>query len=186
MTTLTVGTDKQFQTISSAIAASQDGDTILVDAGTYTNDFAHITTDITLTAVGGMVHLNATMPPPDGKAILTTDGNITINGFEFSGAAVADANGAGIRMQTGNLTINDCYFHHNENGILTSAEGGTLTIDDSEFAFNGNGSYLFEAISTLDIAVLQGYILFIAVVYELVNLVVDLGYGFIDPRQRTR
>ena len=50
---------------------------------------------------------------------------------------MADANGAGIRMQTGNLTINDCYFHHNENGILTSAEGGTLTIDDSEFAFNG-------------------------------------------------
>ena len=87
-----------------------------------------------------MVHLNATIPPPDGKAILTTDGNITINGFEFSGAAVADANGAGIRMQTGNLTLNDCYFHHNENGILTSAEGGTLTIDDSEFAFNGNGN----------------------------------------------
>ena len=47
MATLTVGTDKQFQTVSAAVAASQDGDTILVDAGTYTNDFAHITTDIT-------------------------------------------------------------------------------------------------------------------------------------------
>ena len=142
MATLTVGTDKQFQTVAAAIAASQDGDTIQADAGTYTNDFAHITTDITLTAVGGLVHLNATVAPPDGKAILTTDGNITINGFEFSGAAVADRNGAGIRMQTGNLTINDCYFHHNENGILTSSEGGTLKIDDSEFAFNGNGNGL--------------------------------------------
>ena len=51
------------------------------------------------------------------------------------------------------------------------------------FAFNGIGSYLFDAISTLDFAVLQGFILFIAVVYALVNLVVDLGYGVIDPTE---
>src|SRR6478752_7449879 len=100
MATLTVGTNEQYQTVSSAIAASTDGDTILVDAGTYTNDFAEITTDITLTAVGGMVNMVATIPPTDGKAIFTTDGNITINGFSFSGAAVADQNGAGIRYQT--------------------------------------------------------------------------------------
>ena len=74
MATLTVGSDKQFTTVSAAVAASQDGDTILVDAGTYTNDFAHITTDITLTAVGGMVNMVATVPPSDGKAIFTTDG----------------------------------------------------------------------------------------------------------------
>ena len=36
---------------------------------------AHITTDITLTAVGGMVNMVATIPPPDGKAIFTTDGD---------------------------------------------------------------------------------------------------------------
>jgi len=141
MTTLTVGTDKQFTTVSAAIAASTDGDTILVDAGTYTNDFAHITTDITLTAVGGMVNMVATIPPPDGKAIFTTDGDITINGFSFSGVHVADQNGAGIRMQTGNLVINDCYFHDNEMGILNGGNSSTstLTIDDSEFAFNGAG-----------------------------------------------
>jgi hypothetical protein len=56
MTTLTVGADKQYQTLAAAVAASASGDTILVDAGTYINDFAHITTNITLTAVGGMVH----------------------------------------------------------------------------------------------------------------------------------
>ena len=33
---------------------------------------------------------------------------------------------------------------------------------------------------------LQGFILFIAVVYALVNLAVDVGYGIIDPRLRTR
>lgn len=141
MTTLTVGSDKQFQTVSAAIAASGDGDTVLVDAGTYTNDFSAITTDITLTAVGGMVSMVATVPPPDEKAIFTIDGNVTINGFEFSGAHVADQNGAGIRFQSGNLVINDCYFHDNETGILTGNDGvSTITIDDSEFGFNGTVS----------------------------------------------
>ena len=41
-------------------------------------------------------------------------------------------------------------------------------------------------ISTLDYAVLQGFILFIALIYALVNLVVDLLYGLFDPRMRVR
>ena len=48
-------------------------------------------------------------------------------------------------------------------------------LTESVFAFNGIGSYLFAAISSLDFVVLQGFILFIAVVYALVNLVVDLA-----------
>ena len=139
MTTLTVGTDKQFTTVSAAVAASRDGDTILVDAGTYTNDFALIDTDITLTAVGGMVNMVATISPPNGKGIFITRGDITINGFSFSGVVVPDANGAGIRYETGNLTINDCDFFHNEMGILGGGENpgeGVITIDDSEFANN--------------------------------------------------
>jgi len=67
-------------------------------------------------------------------------------------------------------------------GALLS--GAVLT--ESVFAFNGIGSYLFDAISGLDFAVLQGFILFIAVIYALVNLFVDLLYGVIDPRLRTR
>ncbi|MCW2812274.1 MAG: putative peptide transporter permease protein [Friedmanniella sp.] len=68
-----------------------------------------------------------------------------------------------------------------QTGLLLS--GAVLT--ESVFAFNGIGSYLFDAISGLDYAVLQGFILFIAVIYALVNLVVDLLYGVIDPRLRT-
>ena len=52
------------------------------------------------------------------------------------------------------------------------------------FAFPGIGSFLANAIFNLDYAVLQGFILIIAVVYALVNLVVDVSYGFIDPRTR--
>jgi peptide/nickel transport system permease protein len=35
-----------------------------------------------------------------------------------------------------------------------------------------------------DYPVLQGYILFIALIYSLVNLAVDISYGYIDPRVR--
>src|SRR6185437_2069359 len=117
MATLTVGQGMEFSTIAAAIAASANGDVIQVQAGTYVNDFATITTNITLEGVGGMVHMVATVPPPNGKAILTTDANVTIDHFEFSGAQVADGNGAGIRYETGNLAITNSYFHNNQDGI---------------------------------------------------------------------
>jgi peptide/nickel transport system permease protein len=65
-------------------------------------------------------------------------------------------------------------------GLLLS--GAVLT--ESIFAIDGVGSYLFEAIRDRDYPVLQGYILFIAIIYSLVNLAVDVSYGFIDPRVR--
>ena len=71
-------------------------------------------------------------------------------------------------------------------GLQTGALLAGAVLTESVFAFNGIGSYLFDAISALDFAVLQGFILFIAVVFALVNLAVDLGYGVIDPRLRTR
>src|SRR6185437_7835876 len=110
MATLTVGAGMQFSTIAAAIAASQNGDVIQVQAGTYVNDFATITTNITLEGVGGMVNLVATNQPPNGKAILTTDANVTIDNFSFSGATVPDGNGAGIRYETGNLVIKTAIF----------------------------------------------------------------------------
>jgi peptide/nickel transport system permease protein len=60
--------------------------------------------------------------------------------------------------------------------------GAVLT--ETVFAFNGVGQYLFHAISSRDYPVLQGYILFIALIYALINLAVDVGYGVIDPRVR--
>src|SRR4051794_16363283 len=141
MAILTVGSGMQYTTIASAIAASQNGDTIQVQAGTYRNDFANITKDINLVGVGGMVHLVADTTIPNGKAIFLTNANVSIDHFEFSGAAVPDKNGAGIKYETGNLTIANSYFHHNQMGILTgNPTNGTLTIDHSEFAYNGVGT----------------------------------------------
>jgi len=144
MSTLTVGSGSgfNFYTLSSAIAASQDGDVIQVQAGTYTNDFATINTRITIEGVGGMVHLVATEPPPDRKAILTINTDATLDNIEFSGASISNADGgnaAGIRYQGGNLVLDHCYFHDNQEGLLAGPNPtGTITINDTEFADNGN------------------------------------------------
>ncbi|RCK68099.1 ABC transporter permease [Desertihabitans brevis] len=70
-------------------------------------------------------------------------------------------------------------------GLQTGALLAGAVLTETVFAFNGIGSYLFDAISSLDYAVLQGFILFIALTFALVNLVVDVLYGVIDPRMRT-
>jgi len=71
-------------------------------------------------------------------------------------------------------------------GLQTGALLAGAVLTESVFAFNGIGSYLFDAISNLDFVVLQGFILFIALIYALVNLAVDVGYGVLDPRLRTQ
>jgi peptide/nickel transport system permease protein len=65
-------------------------------------------------------------------------------------------------------------------GLLLS--GAVLT--ETVFAWPGVGSWLVEAIEFRDYSVLQGGILFLAVIFVLVNLVVDLTYGLINPRIR--
>lgn len=140
MATLTVGSGQQYTTIAAAIGASRDGDVIAVQAGTYTNDFATVSNKVTIQAVGGIAKLVATVPPPNGKAILVTRNDITIDGLEFSGTKVPDGNGAGIRFEGGHLTILNSHFHHNQNGILAGAwPEGRITIRNSEFGHNGAG-----------------------------------------------
>src|SRR5689334_2784148 len=140
MTVLSVGPGKPYSTIAAAVAAAQNGDTVEVQAGTYTNQYVSINKNITLQGVGGMVSMVSSGLIPNGKAIFITNGNITINNFEFSGAQVADLNGAGIRYETGNLILNNCYFHDNEDGLLGGlSTTGNLTINNSEFAYNGRG-----------------------------------------------
>jgi peptide/nickel transport system permease protein len=65
-------------------------------------------------------------------------------------------------------------------GLLLS--GAVLT--ETVFAFPGIGIWIQEAIFNRDYPVLQGGILFIAVIVVFVNLIVDLSYGLINPRIR--
>jgi peptide/nickel transport system permease protein len=67
-----------------------------------------------------------------------------------------------------------------QTGLLLS--GAVLT--ETVFAWPGMGSWLAQAIFNRDYPVLQGGILFLAVVFVIVNLIVDLSYAIINPRIR--
>jgi peptide/nickel transport system permease protein len=67
-----------------------------------------------------------------------------------------------------------------QTGLLLS--GAVLT--ETVFAFPGMGSWLRDAIFASDYPVLQGGILFLAVVFVFVNLLVDISYAIINPRIR--
>jgi ABC-type dipeptide/oligopeptide/nickel transport system permease component len=58
--------------------------------------------------------------------------------------------------------------------------GAILT--ETVFSWPGIGRWIYDAISARDYPIIQGGILFIAVVVALVNLLVDLLYAVIDPR----
>ena len=65
-------------------------------------------------------------------------------------------------------------------GLLLS--GAVLT--ETVFAWPGMGSLLVTAIEQRDFPVLQGGILFLAVIFVLVNLLVDISYAVLNPRIR--
>jgi peptide/nickel transport system permease protein len=65
-------------------------------------------------------------------------------------------------------------------GLLLS--GAILT--ETVFAFPGIGTWLQMAIENRDYPVIQGGVLFIAIIVVFVNLLVDLSYGFLNPRIR--
>jgi peptide/nickel transport system permease protein len=67
-----------------------------------------------------------------------------------------------------------------QTGLLLS--GAVLT--ETVFQYPGMGSWLRDAIFNRDYPVLQGGLLFLAVVFVLVNLVVDISYAVINPRIR--
>lgn len=161
MATLTVGPGQQYSTLSAAVAAAQNGDTIQVQAGTYTNDFpGTIDVSVTIEGVGGLASFVATEAPPNEKGILvigngSNSPNVTLDNIELSGVAISSnlgGNGAGIRYQSGNLTINDSYIHDNQDGLLANADtSGTITITNSEFANNGDSNGLTHNIYVTEV-----------------------------------
>ena len=67
-----------------------------------------------------------------------------------------------------------------QTGLLLS--GAVLT--ETVFAWPGMGTWLVGAIEQRNFPVLQGGILFVAIVFVLVNLIVDVSYAVINPRIR--
>jgi peptide/nickel transport system permease protein len=66
---------------------------------------------------------------------------------------------------------------------LGSLLGGAV-LTETIFNYAGVGRIMFDAIQARDYAIVQGFTLIIAVGYVVINLVVDVMYGFLDPRIR--
>lgn len=61
--------------------------------------------------------------------------------------------------------------------------GGTAIVE-SIFMWDGVGKMAVDAISMRDYPIIQAYVMWMAIIYVLVNLVTDLSYRVLDPRIR--
>ena len=69
-------------------------------------------------------------------------------------------------------------------GMVFSFLLGANVLVEKVFAWPGIGSYAVEALLASDFAPVQGFVLTMAVLYVLLNLLIDILYGVIDPRVR--
>lgn len=69
-------------------------------------------------------------------------------------------------------------------GLQLGALLGGSVITETVFSWPGIGSLLIQAISTRDYKLVQGVVFFFALMYFVVNLLVDLLYMVVDPRIR--
>ena len=66
---------------------------------------------------------------------------------------------------------------------IGSLLGGTAIVE-SIFMGDGVGKMAVDAISMRDYPIIQAYVMWMAIIYVLVNLITDLSYRFLDPRIR--
>ncbi len=71
-------------------------------------------------------------------------------------------------------------------GLQVGALLGGAVLTETIFSWPGLGSWLYDAISGRDYPVIQGGVIFAALVVSLVNLLVDLSYALLDPRIQYR
>lgn len=63
--------------------------------------------------------------------------------------------------------------------------GGT-TVVEVIFSYPGLGSMAVSAVMNRDYPLIQAYVLWIALIYMVINLLVDISYEFLDPRMKER
>ena len=69
-------------------------------------------------------------------------------------------------------------------GLQFGALLGGAVIIEQVFSWPGVGRMLIHAISQRDFPVIQGTVFFLAILMVLINFIVDIIYGFLDPRIR--
>ena len=68
---------------------------------------------------------------------------------------------------------------------MGSLLGGTAIVEVI-FTYPGMGNLAVNAITGYDYPVIQAYVLWVALIYMVINLVVDISYNYIDPRMRLK
>ncbi|MBA0127444.1 ABC transporter permease [Haloechinothrix sp. YIM 98757] len=71
-------------------------------------------------------------------------------------------------------------------GLLTGSLLAGAVLTESVFAFGGIGSFIYESTQQRDYPAILGFLMLIAIIYVVVNLLVDLSYTLFDPRVRVR
>lgn len=134
-----VGPRNTLTRIADAARIARDGDIVEIEAGDYISDVASWPqNNLTVRAISGRVRIVANGSSAEDKAIWVVKGTgFLVEGIEFTGARVADNNGAGIRHEGGKLTVRNCLFDDNQMGLLTwNDEHSELVVEGSEFRGN--------------------------------------------------
>lgn len=69
-------------------------------------------------------------------------------------------------------------------GVVIGSMIGSTVIVETLFSLPGMGSLIVRAAQQGDIPMVQGAVLVIATIYVVVNGVIDISYGYLDPRSR--
>jgi peptide/nickel transport system permease protein len=69
-------------------------------------------------------------------------------------------------------------------GIIASFSIGGQVVVETIFTIPGIGAYMMEAITNRDYPVVQGTVVVLSLMICIINLLVDIAYGFADPRIR--
>jgi peptide/nickel transport system permease protein len=71
-------------------------------------------------------------------------------------------------------------------GLIFAALLGGAVITEQVFNIPGVGRLLIQAVARRDYPVVQGVVMIVAGLYVVINLLVDLLYGYLDPRLRVK
>jgi len=134
---LTAGPGREFDLPSKAIAAAADGDTVLIEPGTYF-DCATLTAN-GVTVAGRAPGVVLSDKTCGGKAILVIQGDdAVVRDVTLARARVPDGNGAGVRLEGQSLLLQRVQFVNNEVGVLAGI-GGPGSVHVVQCRFEGGG-----------------------------------------------
>jgi ABC-type dipeptide/oligopeptide/nickel transport system permease component len=69
-------------------------------------------------------------------------------------------------------------------GLQVGGLLGGAVLTETVFVWNGVGRWVVDAIGNRDLTIVQSTILVFALIFLIVNLIVDIGYAFLNPRIR--